>query len=286
MNLLVITYVLELVYVVNSYKILGLFPYRGKSHFHVFEPLLKALANKGHEVTVISHFAQKKVIPNYYDININDECDDGFNSLHFEDLSTTRLTKYLSPLYLILIGYDSCQQDLGHPKILKLVRSKPKFDVILTEHFSNPCFLGFVYQLQAPLVGISTCIPLPWHDAIFGFSNNPAYVPSHFMPFSDNMNFLERVENFLIYLFGKLSHFVLERANNKMIRKYIGDDLPSVTDIAMNTSLVLVNNHFTYTAPKLTVPGYIEVAGMHILEPQELPQVSQKLFTVLYVIMP
>lgn len=51
-----------------SYRILGLFPHPGASHFHFFEPVLKGLAAAGHEVTVVSHFPKDNPPPNYVDI--------------------------------------------------------------------------------------------------------------------------------------------------------------------------------------------------------------------------
>lgn len=54
---------------INSYKILGLFPHPGVSHFHFFHPLLRALAETGHEVTVVSHFPDKEPVnENYIDL--------------------------------------------------------------------------------------------------------------------------------------------------------------------------------------------------------------------------
>lgn len=52
----------------RSYKILGLFPHPGASHFQFFEPVLKGLAAAGHEVTVVSHFPNANPPANYTDI--------------------------------------------------------------------------------------------------------------------------------------------------------------------------------------------------------------------------
>lgn len=51
----------------NSHRILGLFPHPGISHFQFFHPVMKALAEAGHEVTVVSHFPVKEAIENYKD---------------------------------------------------------------------------------------------------------------------------------------------------------------------------------------------------------------------------
>lgn len=54
----------------SAYKILGLFVHNGKSHFDVFRHLLVALAEKGHEVTVVSHFPEKNPPKTYKDLSL------------------------------------------------------------------------------------------------------------------------------------------------------------------------------------------------------------------------
>lgn len=51
-------------------NILGVFHFNGKSHFIMFEALMKGLAAKGHQVTVVSHFPQEKPLPNYKDLSL------------------------------------------------------------------------------------------------------------------------------------------------------------------------------------------------------------------------
>jgi glucuronosyltransferase len=47
-----------------------LFPVSAPSHAAVNFALVKELARRGHQVTVLSPFPQKKHIPNYFDIAI------------------------------------------------------------------------------------------------------------------------------------------------------------------------------------------------------------------------
>lgn len=51
----------------SGHRILGLFPHPGYSHFQFFEPIMKALAEAGHEVTVVSQFPNKEPMENYKD---------------------------------------------------------------------------------------------------------------------------------------------------------------------------------------------------------------------------
>lgn len=52
---------------IGCYRILGLFPHQAVSHFHFFDPVMRALAYAGHDVTVVSHFPSKTSSQNYRD---------------------------------------------------------------------------------------------------------------------------------------------------------------------------------------------------------------------------
>lgn len=54
----------------ESANILAIFPFPGPSQYILVQPYLKTLAARGHAVTVISAFPQKKTIENYRDIPV------------------------------------------------------------------------------------------------------------------------------------------------------------------------------------------------------------------------
>jgi glucuronosyltransferase len=56
---------------VNSYRILGLFPHPGESHYHFFLPVLRALTERGHNLTVVSHFPEKNPPANWHDLKLS-----------------------------------------------------------------------------------------------------------------------------------------------------------------------------------------------------------------------
>jgi glucuronosyltransferase len=49
-------------------KILGIFPFHARSHTFVATALMREMAKRGHEVTVISHNPEKEKLANYTDI--------------------------------------------------------------------------------------------------------------------------------------------------------------------------------------------------------------------------
>lgn len=53
---------------VNGLRILGLFIHPGLSHFHFFHPVLRGLAEAGHEVTVVSELPDPNPPKGYTDL--------------------------------------------------------------------------------------------------------------------------------------------------------------------------------------------------------------------------
>lgn len=56
-----------------SSNILGFLPTKARSHYGAFEPLLKELAIRGHNVTVLSPFPMKNPPPSYHHIQVEDD---------------------------------------------------------------------------------------------------------------------------------------------------------------------------------------------------------------------
>lgn len=54
----------------DSLRVLGLFPHPGISHFHYFQPIMRGIAEAGHNVTVVSHFPDKNPHKNYKDLTL------------------------------------------------------------------------------------------------------------------------------------------------------------------------------------------------------------------------
>lgn len=65
MIFLQLTVFLHAIAIINGSRILGIFTHIGGSHFHTFYPIMNGLAEKGHEVTVLSYFKTKNSSVNY-----------------------------------------------------------------------------------------------------------------------------------------------------------------------------------------------------------------------------
>lgn len=92
-------------------------------------------------------------------------------------------------------GLDACELALNSTAIKNILNKKNKYDVILMEQFNNDCMMSVAWKLNAPAIGLSSCVLMPWHYDRLGNPLIPSYVPGLFVGSSDKMQFSERLNN-------------------------------------------------------------------------------------------
>lgn len=258
----------------TCYRILGIFPSVGKSHFDVFTPLFIELADRGHNVTVISHFPLKHPIQNYRDVSL------GTERIHREVLPFGALAAGPFPKlkHILDLAYhvkDVCENAFKSKNLQEFMRAKEKYDIVITEFFAPNCLLGLMRYTKGSLMAISSSSPLPWVYDFTGNPEHPAYVASIYGGFSDKMTFIQRVQNVLIYFYVRAGYWLLmDWPGNADAKKYIDKDLAELNHFAYNVSLVLINIHHSLHRSKPHNPAVVEVGGMHIGKLKKLTQVK------------
>ncbi|CAH0561449.1 unnamed protein product [Brassicogethes aeneus] len=262
---------------VNSYNILTVFPHPGKSHFNVFQPLVKELARKGHNVTVISYFPLDEPMKNYNDVALVGDKTQQEGKITLMMRYDDRISRWSDTFFLEKMGYDSCEKNLAQHNVQALFKSDEKFDLILMEFFNSDCFSVFSEKFKAPLIGFSTCTIIPWTNGRFGNPDNPSYIPNPSLPLSDQMTFLQRVENFALTTFQKIYYAYKVSSNeDEIIKKNVATQLKPLQEIIRNSSLLLVNTHFTINLPRPLAPNVIEIGGIHVGQNKKLSKNIEK----------
>ncbi|KAL4705338.1 hypothetical protein ACJJTC_006824 [Scirpophaga incertulas] len=253
------------------YKILCFLPYPGKSHYDVFAPVLDELANRGHKLTVVSFFPLQKRHPNRRDVSLV-----GLAPLNVEvinidsfDYSYMGFARYLEHIPVVTKLAESnlklCEKLLDSDVFIEFLNAEGDYDLILVEHFNSDCMLGLIHNYDLPSIGLSSSALLPFSYHRVGAPDNPAYVPGMTLPFTDQMTFLQRVENTLILLFYNIWYEIVIRwEEQKLLERKFGRTLPPIEDVAKNTSVVLVNTHHVLNGVRVFPPSIIEVGGIHL----------------------
>ncbi|CAL1675285.1 unnamed protein product [Lasius platythorax] len=251
--------------VCHGYRLLGLFPYHGQSHFVMFEQLMKGLARKGHQVDVVSTFPLKKPYPNYNDIVKLTPPIVLVNNMSFEFM---QFVFGMNPVHAIATvgGNDICL-NLENPAIQELARNPPRdppYDAVLIEVLSAHCFGIFAHLWNVPLIGVSTTSLYPWLPPLIAQPENLAFVPNNCLSFTGRMNFWQRVYNTMHTVYNKLYFNYLTKVQDEIIRKHFGSDMPSVREMESKVALILINSYMALNRIQPKTPAAIDVGGLHI----------------------
>ncbi|KAL1509622.1 hypothetical protein ABEB36_004332 [Hypothenemus hampei] len=245
-------------------NILAIFPFPGYSHFRMFGSLMEELAKRGHDVDVVSHFPLKTPIPGYNDISVRGTVPIVTNNMTFTELRKRTGSKQ-TRLITDYGGSELCQMTFNELHSLK--NTKKKYDVFITELFGSDCMLGWSWYFHIPSIIMTSSANLPWVSERFGLPDNPSYIPTYFAGYKSEMNLYERIHNTWTLLEAKfLYHIYSSRPSNIVAKKFFGEELPDLEVLAKETSLQLVNTHFSVNNVRPLVPNVIEVAGLHIQE--------------------
>ncbi|XP_065219023.1 UDP-glycosyltransferase UGT5-like isoform X26 [Planococcus citri] len=260
---------------VNSYNILALFPYPGKSHYAVYDPFIVELANRGHNVTIYDTFPKSQTIPNYHEIDIS-------YCLEFSSEPEIQLMKNIGKtgfnlVDLLAIVFPKYDEIAKCKPLMDLWNTSQKYDVLITEIFHNEVSLLFGEKLNIPIIATHSTAPMPWHSELMGLPANPSYLAVEFNGYTSKMNFFQRLSNTLMNYYTRISYEYRSRdVYDEMTREIFGNSVSRMRDVVKKVSLLLLNIHFSYGIPRPMVPNVVEIAGLHIKQSQPLPENIEK----------
>ncbi|XP_034253455.1 UDP-glucuronosyltransferase 2B15-like [Thrips palmi] len=251
--------------VADSYRVLGFFPFNGRSHNIMFKALMEVLADNGHEVVQFSPFPQKTPRANYTDVDLSKEFPSLVNSLTFEQMTSFSRFKIVE-LINNFAGPDLCRRVFETQHFKDVMSGKyGKFDVVFTEIFGSDCWSVVAYKLNLPLISVVTAPDFAWMHERVGSVDNPSYIITPDEPVAGKMSFLERAMNTYTYLMKRYKHkTILNDGADAVVRQFFGADTPPINELVRRTSLVLVNRHVSVNPAVPVTPNVVHVGGLHL----------------------
>lgn len=257
----------------SAARILGVFPHHGYSHHMVFLPYIRALADRGHDVHVISNFDSSH--PKITDISVKGSMPMSNNNVTLPVLKTFGFTGMWDDMFILYNTAKSTEGIFDVPAVKRLLDDPThKFDLVIAEHFNSELPLGFAAKYRAPFVLLSSCALMPWSMDLFGQPQQTAYRPSVFSGMSEHMDLAQRLANTLIsYVSNAIFRSMNRPWSQRVLKKQLGVDVP-LDEFASNASLIMVNTHWSVSGVSPTVPAVLEIGGIHIEPVADLPKVS------------
>jgi glucuronosyltransferase len=179
-------------------RILAIFPIPLKEQQLVYRPLIEQLVHNGHNVMVLTTDPIDSTSP-------------VANKIEQIDLSFVYNLKLLENLNgdgsldgsdMLKSVFDVLRQiaeaELRHESVQSLIHNETEyFDAVIVEWSGMTLMNAFAHKFQAPLIGITPAAAfLNSHEAV-GNPNHPIGYPSIFMPFSENLNILQKISSFM-----------------------------------------------------------------------------------------
>ncbi|XP_055537534.1 UDP-glucosyltransferase 2-like [Wyeomyia smithii] len=254
-------------------RILCIYPSPGRSHVMVGQALLKGLAERGHEVTMVSPFKLSKPVKNYREILVP-----------VDDYVAKKTKEYLEKPPNMLTALPEmigkmltfANDTVNYPSFVEL--KKEKFDLVIVGFFVADFVIGYGAHFNAPTVILWTGGNAKFTSDMVG--NPRAIVAATNMMFGpqDATKFITRLKNFMI---GSIENVFTAYAFYKQKPYYDwnfpSDRYPSYAEVRKNVSLVLLNTHFSHGGARPYLQNMVEVGGLQIkTKPDPLPKDIQE----------
>ncbi|KAJ3648850.1 hypothetical protein Zmor_020621 [Zophobas morio] len=242
---------------------------------HIWNGVLTmALVKRGHNVTLVDPDIDK--LPksdNYTHIFLEGVYESLDISYDLNDMAS------YSPIRMSIEFQNWCT--FGCNKILRseglhnLLNYPPdfKFDLIIVDVTSGPCLYPLIHRFKYPPTIAVTAFLLPSYVS-YNFGNNmyPTSIPWYGLPYTADMNFVERTFNVLYMYIDTASRYLNQyRREHDITKKIFGENIPSMEEFERHMSLVLTNTDPILDYPQPLAPNFISVGGLHTHRSNELP---------------
>lgn len=185
------------------------------------------------------------------------------------------LRRFVTLLNFMIV---SANKTINHPKMKQFVESKPKFDVLLMEHFFNDALLVYGQVFDCPMILFNSVGATSSISDIVGNSLPVSYVPRGFMTgeLLSNPSLINRAKNLMFTLVDYFQRNVYLKTAFQAIINEQYPNAEQLDELHNRVALVLLNSHTSITSAVPLVPNMIEIGGYFVDPPKKLPKDLQE----------
>ncbi|XP_001982130.3 2-hydroxyacylsphingosine 1-beta-galactosyltransferase [Drosophila erecta] len=252
--------------------ILGIFPYRHISPYLVMQPLVRTLAKRGHNVTLITPNEMPNDIEGIRHIRVAQLNECIKEMLEFDQVLDFMINKWTESALTAKALFNASHDILSDPGVQRMLHDRnERFDLIIMEPANLDALYGLVEYYNASLIGLSS-IRINWHtDELAGNPAPSIYEPISPVGYSLETSLLSRIYNWIHIMEEKLvEYLILRPAQLHLFQKFFGYSAQKMSELRSRFSLMLINSHYSMGKVRANAPNIIEVGGLHLSEPPEL----------------
>ena len=238
-----------------------LIPALHHSHVNLFSVNGRALKDAGHNVMVLtSHKLKGPVLKHNVKHIINPISDSAdFTRWMDKNLESASSQSFLTTLrHLTPIFAQLCEETNRNQELMKLIASQ-NFDLIIIDGFAmRHCMYTIPYRFSIPYILFST-VPDPWSS---GVSAMPSVEPSILQPFTNDLDFFQRLKNTMNFLL-LYSGIFTRSFDEKLIKEFAPNKAPTtLRELHHGAEMTLINLEvMCLDYPRVSMPHYQFVGG-------------------------
>lgn len=272
---LVILFILITVNFSECAKILAVFPTPSISHQIVFRPLIHALVERGHHVTVITtdpEFTNEKRPKNLTEIDVHDIS----YGIWEKFLALSKGDEYDAQQKIKIIFQllnAVFEEQLKSSEIQKLILDKNKtFDLLFVEACVRPA-IAYSYIYKVPVIEISSLGGIYETFDNTGAPINPLIYPLPIRQRLNNLTTWERLSELRINYNGEQAYGDLIKSENEMLKRTFGQGIPEIRELKKNVHMLFLNVHPMWDFNRPVPPNVVYLGGLHQKPSKKLPHV-------------
>lgn len=248
----------------------------GTSHWNVMQAVLRALTDRGHNVTVFVPFAVDRgggggghdyvELVDVYDsaVRVRVGLDAAFL---VENYGTTRAVMR----NMVDVTRSVCDAIHGHRRMREILRPgrSPEFDAVVTEPFASECVAYPATVLRVPMVYVTPPPVITYLERrLTGHHANPAAVAHVLSARGRPRTFADRLANALVTVHCAAVAWTAERL------RALSDPRPYDRVELARPAVTFANTHYITEPARPLTPDVVQVGGIHLGPPAAIPAVS------------
>ncbi|KAL7630352.1 UNVERIFIED_CONTAM: hypothetical protein RMT77_019499 [Armadillidium vulgare] len=252
---------------VLCYKGLFVMTFGTRSHLNFFSGIINSLAREGHEITLVTLYEAKFEETNVKQVIVKDSN----SSKVFGNLfASTALGIFFN---ILRYSPEMCINSLQ--TFLQREESKENYDYVILSSVFSECYFGYVHDKQIPFMYAIPNVLFSPYDIRMGEPQFPAVYSHLMLELSFPMSFTGRFSNtFATLIYTAFQKLTMKRCENLSRElKLWKPETPSPFEMETKGSIVFINSIKALENPiKVSPPNVIYAGGLHIHQPNPLPQ--------------
>ncbi|KAL6257008.1 hypothetical protein P5V15_011944 [Pogonomyrmex californicus] len=257
-----------IVVTIETARILAIMPLPFYSHQVAYRAIWTTLSQRGHDVVLITTDPiNDPSLTNLTEINVHSTYKilrkiDSVKIMELSFMNMLRTQVWPACLEISEMVYK-------HPEVRQIYvsNSDQQFDVVIVEIILTPSFYGLAHRFNAPLIGISSLELFNNNYYLLGAPVLPSHPSAWEMRLDTgfNLSLWQRIRNFILqwyHIYCVLYYYYPK--HQAIAEKYLGNDIPDISDMERNISIVFENQQEVLSFSRPKTPNVISFGNIHI----------------------